>query len=128
MLQTEQRHIPIDARAVLTRRMSERELMANIIELAGYLGFYCFHPWSSLHSAAGWPDLTLCRPASGERPGRLVVAELKSEYGKLSRAQERWLYALTSVGVECRLWRPSDWFSGEVECVLTAEEVATDAA
>lgn len=52
----------------------------------------------------GWPDLVLVRPP------RLLFAELKTDRGKLSPAQERWLDVLGQVpGIEVRIWRPRDW-------------------
>jgi hypothetical protein len=43
------------------------------------------------------------------RPPRLVLAELKSEAGKVTEHQARWLALLHACpGVEVFLWRPSD--------------------
>ena len=60
-----------------------------------------------MHSAAGWPDLTLCRGA------RLLFLELKTQKGKLSFAQREWLddletVAMSNPGVEAHCFRPSD--------------------
>ena len=72
-----------------------------------------YHPWLSLNSACGYPDLTLTRR------GRLVIAELKSATGKLSEAQVAWLADLRSVpGIEVFEWRLEDWFAGRIEAVL----------
>jgi VRR-NUC domain len=60
--------------------------------------------------AAGVPDLLLVRA------GRMICAELKSEKGRVSKAQEEWLDALSAVGVEVYVWRPSEW--DEVEEAL----------
>jgi VRR-NUC domain-containing protein len=69
-----------------------------------------YHTWLSRHSPAGFPDEVLVR---GDR---LVFAELKSEKGKLSDEQERWLEALRGVpGVEVYVWRPAD-----VDAIATA--------
>jgi hypothetical protein len=57
-------------------------------------------PW--LYDGEGWLDLTFVRD-------RLVVAELKSESGRIRPEQEAWLAALKKAGVEAYLWRPSDW-------------------
>jgi hypothetical protein len=53
---------------------------------------------------AGFPDLVLARD------GRVIFAELKTERGKPSPAQDRWMLEIrgrydTSL---CYLWRPSD--------------------
>lgn len=60
--------------------------------------------WDSRKSPEGWPDLTLVR---GER---IVMAELKTESGRLSPAQAEWLERLRATGkVEVFVWRPRDW-------------------
>jgi hypothetical protein len=78
-----------------------------------------YHTRNSKGSHAGFPDLVLLRPP------RLIFAELKTERGKLTRAQEDWLEALAMVGsmpgesydrawrvavapVEPYVWRPAD--------------------
>jgi hypothetical protein len=54
-------------------------------------------------SERGWPDLAMVRPP------HLVFAELKSESGRVTVHQERWLALLAGCpGVETYLWRPSD--------------------
>ena len=83
--------------------ITEKQWMAQVVELAGIFGWDHYHPWLSIHSPRGWPDLALCRPP------RLVLAELKSEKGKVSEAQDRWMDLLREcAGVEVYLWRPSD--------------------
>lgn len=78
--------------------------MAQVVDLARLRGWATYHPFLSIHSPRGWPDLVLCRPP------RLVLAELKSEKGKVSPDQERWLEMLGACdGVEAFLWRPSDF-------------------
>jgi hypothetical protein len=47
---------------------------------------------------------------------RVLVVELKSERGKPTAEQRRWLDALEAAGAEHYLWRPSSW--PEVERVL----------
>ena len=63
------------------------------------MGWDAYHPWLSTHSASGYPDLTLVRPP------RLVFAELKSERGKTTDAQDRWLERLARCNAEAYLWR-----------------------
>ena len=84
-------------------QQTEREFEAAVVELAKLNGWKVFHPFDSRRSEPGWPDLTLVR---GQR---LVVAELKSERGKLSAAQTDWTHALLFAGVDIRVWRPRDW-------------------
>lgn len=52
---------------------------------------------------AGWPDLALCKPPT------LLLAELKSERGRLSLEQADWLNRLAGCDrLESGLWRPCD--------------------
>jgi len=73
-----------------------------------------YHPLRSEGSEAGWPDLALVRPP------RLILAELKSESGRLSRPQRHWLDLLGQVTgpPEVYLWRPAD--RPEIERLLLA--------
>lgn len=52
---------------------------------------------------AGWPDLTLVRDQ------RIVCAELKSGTGRLTTDQQLWLTRLEAAGVECYVWRDTDY-------------------
>jgi hypothetical protein len=83
--------------------VSEKDWQAQVLRLARLFGWMSHHPWSSIHSASGWPDLALCRPP------RLILAELKTETGRVSPAQQAWLDALSQcTGIEVYTWRPSD--------------------
>lgn len=82
--------------------MSEREWQAQVVDAARLLGWRVYHTHDSRRSEPGWPDLALVRD-------RLVMAELKTENGRVSEAQSDWLDALRAAGVETYLWRPSDW-------------------
>ena len=76
--------------------------MGWVVDYATLMGWDVYHPKWSMMSAQGWPDLALCRPP------RLILAELKSQRGKLSDSQARWLERLGRCTVETYLWRPSD--------------------
>lgn len=86
---------------------SEARLQAQVLELAEVLGWELrYHTAISERSPAGFPDLVLCRP----RDGRLLIAELKRERGRVSPEQRAWLDGLDTVKhFDVRLWRPSDW-------------------
>lgn len=62
------------------------------------------HGWRTPVQAdgAGFPDLILVRPP------RAIAAELKSERGRLTRAQANWLELLGEAGLETYVWRPGD--------------------
>jgi hypothetical protein len=81
--------------------VTEREWQREVVALAKHMGWRHYHTHDSRRSEPGWPDLALVRD-------RLVLAELKTETGRVSAAQERWLSLLSSAGVETYLWRPSD--------------------
>lgn len=91
--------------------MTERHLQDNIVRLAKLLGWLCYHTHDSRKSTAGFPDLVLVRQY--RQPGRALFAELKTERGRLSPAQETWCHALGA-----HIWRPSDWLDGTIERVL----------
>ena len=98
------------ARRLLDEAVTEAELQANVLELAGRLGWLSYHTHDSRRSAAGFPDLVLVR---GDR---LVFAELKRERRYPTPAQRHWLAALAAVTtVSAHLWRPSDWPAIEEE-------------
>lgn len=96
----------------------ERDLQRTIVELAHLTGWRVHHVRTAANQRGRWetpiqgdpgfPDLVLAKP------GRLVIAELKSDTGKLSPDQEAWLATLSSVvrvspGFEVHIWRPCDW-------------------
>ena len=83
--------------------ITEKQWLAQVAEIAGLCRWTTYHGWVSVHSPAGWPDLVLCRPP------RLLFAELKSERGKTTPAQDHWLGLLGQCpGIEVFVWRPSD--------------------
>jgi hypothetical protein len=90
--------------AVLNGRVTEKDFAQCVVDLAHLHGWFVYRAWTSIHSPAGWPDLTMVR---GER---LVAAELKREGKQPTPAQRRWLDALGAVpSIEVFVWRPSDW-------------------
>jgi len=101
-----------------TLAMTEADLLLSIRQLARLTGWRCYHTRYSLGSDPGFPDLVLVRL------GRVIFAELKSERGKLTPAQQEWMEELelaenrSGETVQVRLWRPDDWLSGKVEETL----------
>jgi VRR-NUC domain len=108
-------------------QQSETQFQQAIVDLARALGWLVYHTHDSRHSAPGFPDLVLVRN------GSLIFAELKTERGRVSGAQEEWLRNLADVEgvvwegsdddaewidriVRVRTWRASDW--PEIERVL----------
>ncbi len=94
---------------------TEEEYTQTIIEYARLNHWLVYHTWNSRLSEPGFPDLVMIREFA-------VIAEIKSENGRLSKArwnkkhtrllpgQDDWQAALISCsGVVYKLWRPSDW-------------------
>jgi len=95
------------------RHVREKELQQAIYDCARYLGWLAYHVYDARRSTPGFPDLVLIRPP------RLIVAELKTEKGKLSDAQVLWMAKFRALpDVETYVWRPSSWLSGEVLEIL----------
>ena len=86
--------------------LTEKEFQAQVVALAKTLGYRVYHTYFSIRSERGWPDLAIVGR------GRLILAELKAEKGKLTPAQTSWLESLNECeGVTAYCWRPSDWDS-----------------
>ncbi len=110
-------------RPVLTGPLiSEADWQAQVIDLAKLFGWMHHHDrpapdprqqgqWRTvIDGDKGYPDLTLARA------GRVILAELKSEKGRVSKEQMAWLLALgygatldpKDGAPEVYVWRPSD--------------------
>ena len=83
--------------------LTEAAFQAQVVQYARLMGWKVFHPWISIKSAAGFPDLVLVRPP------RLVFAELKRDGKEPTPAQVEWLNALQECGVEVYVWHPAGW-------------------
>lgn len=92
--------------------MTEKTLQECVRRLAKLRSWLYYHTHRSQFSPAGFPDVIAIK---GDR---LVVAELKSDKGKVSPEQQEWLEAFARCGVEVHIWRPSDWQDGTIEAVL----------
>lgn len=68
------------------------------------------------NSAKGFPDIVALRGK------RLLVAELKSQTGKLRKEQPAWLDAFSEAGAEVYLWRPDHWFNRTIEKIVTPQQ------
>ncbi len=85
------------------RKIPEASFQRTVIEMAELLAWRTYHTHDSRRSNSGWPDLVFVRS------GELVIVELKTNTGKVSQAQERWLDDLEAAGVEVHVWRPRDF-------------------
>ena len=105
-------------------RMTEKDLLRSVRDMARLLGWQTYHTHTSRFSEPGFPDLVLLRGS------RLIFAELKVGKGKLRQGavnrhgrvwpgQAWWLENLAqAAGVATYLWRDTDWASGEIEVAL----------
>lgn len=88
---------------------SEVDLLRHTLKWAKQFEWLCYHSWTSINSPAGFTDLVLVRD------GWIIFAELKSDKGKITSAQQMWLDALAEVEaatqgrVKARVWRPADF-------------------
>lgn len=103
---------------------SEAAFQMKVIQLAGFCGWSAYHPPDNRPSgntgrvqkvAPGWPDLVLWRPPE------IMVAELKTEKGKVRPDQRIVLDQLAACGIEVHVWRPSDW--AEIEARISRHHV-----
>lgn len=87
----------------MTRRQHEKIFQLEVVRLAKLTKWWVYHTYDSRRSEPGFPDLVMIKPP------RVIIAELKSEKGKVTPAQERCLSLFRLCpGVETYLWRPSD--------------------
>jgi hypothetical protein len=94
--------------------MTEAELKDIVISVAKRYGWLIHHDlpaqnnrgrWlTNIQGDAGFPDLLMVHPVSG----KILAVELKSERGKLSPLQKRWLMAFDAGEVFNSVWKPSD--------------------
>lgn len=93
--------------------MTEADFLNQIIELAHLYQWRVQHvrpAWSNkgwrspIQGDSGFPDLVLMKPP------RVILAEVKSNKGRLSPEQRDWVTALDICpGVETYIWRPRMW-------------------
>lgn len=112
--------------------MAERDFQSIVIHLAQRNGFLVAHFRAArvtrrdkhgnkydkyetpvAADGKGFPDLVMVKQ------GRMIVAELKSDKGVLSKDQKKWVKAMHSAGVEAYVWRPKDW--SVVQKILSRE-------
>ena len=90
-------------KTLISDALSERDFQERVLHYARLNGWLCYHTFDSRKSTPGYPDLTLVRP------GELVFAELKTEKGRVSQAQQGWIDLLDTTEAQAYIWKPSDW-------------------
>ncbi|MBQ1047785.1 VRR-NUC domain-containing protein [Micromonospora sp. C51] len=91
---------------------AEAYLQSNVLKLCTSYRLLAYHTHDSRRSQPGFPDLVIVGP------GGVLFVELKSEAGKTTADQEKWLAALNGAGVRAELWRPADLYSGRINDTL----------
>ena len=94
----------------MLRQIKESEWQKTVERIARFNGWLVFHAPDNkpdFHGkvqniTAGFPDLVLIKN------GVLIFAELKSETGKTSVDQDKWLEAISACKVLAFVWRPSN--------------------
>ena len=89
--------------------MPEARMLGEIRHLCDQFGLMFYHARDSRSSGdPGLPDLVIAGPRG------LIFRELKPQEGDLRWHQRRWFRVLRQARQSCEIWRPSDWFSGQV--------------
>lgn len=86
-------------------KMSEAEWQGQVVDAARTFGWLDWHHLRSKGTRAGLPDLELIH----RHHPRHIRVELKTVGGHLTADQQTTLDLLTQAGVECHVWRPSDF-------------------
>ena len=95
-------------------KMTEAEFKNVVISVAKRYGWLIHHDLPAMNSGgrwathvqgdAGFPDLLLIHPTGA----KILALELKSEKGRTSPLQKRWLMAFEQAGVYATVMKPSD--------------------
>ena len=118
---------PAEARRLEAQATTERDFTRQVIELAETMGWMVAHfrpgmtsrinkqgkhVWvTPMQGDPGFPDLVLARP--DPKAPRLILAELKTERGRLTAAQQVWQEALGDA--EHRDWEYYTWRPGQLD-------------
>ena len=81
---------------------TERQVQDTLVAAALVAGWLVYHPWISVRSAPGWPDLFCVHPGRGQA----LAFEVKAQRGRVSEAQRQWLEALAAAGIPAFVVRP----------------------
>lgn len=97
------------------RQLDEEWLAQQLVGEAKAAGWLAHHVRDSRLNLgdAGFPDWVLARR------GRLIIAELKTERGRVDPAQKEWLGHMgTRPVTEVYVWRPTDYDNRRIREVL----------
>ncbi len=87
----------------------EKDFQKHVLEVAETFGWDWHHETDSTKSKAGFPDLVMWNT----EPSRLLIVELKTDKGRLSKRQKEVIGDLGFIsqvaGFEVYIWRPKQW-------------------
>jgi len=99
--------------------ISERALLDAVVAIAKGNRWLVYHALPSMNRRGAWathfrghagfPDLILNHPV-----GDLVIVELKSEIGRVTDGQHRWLASFEAAGIETHDWRHAQLKNGTI--------------
>jgi len=96
-------------RQAILESISETKLRDEmVIPLIKTLGLNYYFTFNSLHSPAGYPDLTIWGK-------KIIWRELKKEKGAATLKQVACLVSLNRASGDADFWTPGDWHSGRIE-------------
>lgn len=104
---------PADWQEFIAQSMSEQQLLINVRLICGDLGLTHYHTHDSRGSEPGFPDSVIIGK-------RIIYRELKSQNGRLSRAQERTGKLIIKAGGDWAIWRPLDLLNERIRQQLEA--------
>lgn len=90
-------------------RVTEKEFMSQVTQLARLCGWLVYHTHDSRRSVSGFPDLILIRSE------RLLAIELKVGKNRATPEQHQWLSAFQGAGAVAAIWTPELWPQIELE-------------
>ncbi len=99
--------------AAYVMSMDEKSFQRVVVEAATLYGWMVVHIRNMISNRSGIPDLLMYR---GDR---YLLAEIKTERGKVSPRQSAWHEEAALSGVRVHVWRPSDWSA--IERALRAD-------
>lgn len=134
---------------VIPEDLAEKPWQEIVVKTFKDRGWLVYHTFDSRHSPKGFPDIVAVHPGLNrlaglegaatttsepgfqallrtltEQTGRVIVAELKRDSGRLRPEQRMWLYAFRATGLPTYIWRPEDL--PEVQAVADAFDEPVD--
>lgn len=97
--------------AAMSEAALEQHVRSILADLPAVLGY---HTHDSRRSHSGFPDWCFAGPRG------VMFRELKTERGRLSAQQQRWIDTLDAADADVDVWRPTTLLSGRIARELAA--------